>query len=168
MADILSKPGLQSSLIWRRCLRAHKQATEKLRLRTPLIHLLYINSILLIVSSECFFSLILGLCSTFSCYWITALKSALLRICGVFRKPYMEAADLNYKMKMPEKAVRESFSVSSDKGEPYSKEVCGLQSQFYLTSLDFQSGIPRDKCETFPAFGKCPRTVERRCWISLM
>ena len=80
----------------------------------------------------------------------------------------MEADDLNYNMKIPEKAVRESFSVPPDKGEPSSKEVCGLQSQFYVTSLGLQSGTPRDKCETFPAFGKCPRTVERKCWISLM
>ena len=80
----------------------------------------------------------------------------------------MGTADLNYNMEIPEKAVWESFSVHSDKGEPSSEEVCYPQSQFYMTSLGFQSGIPRDKCKTFPEFGKCPRTVERGCRISLM
>lgn len=80
----------------------------------------------------------------------------------------MEAADLNHNMKIPEKAVRESFSVPSDKGQAFSKELCGLQSHSYVTSLGFQSEIPIGKCETLPGFGKCPGTVERGCWISLI
>lgn len=66
-------------------------------------------------------------------YWVTALSSAPLRTQERFRKPHVEAADLN-----------------CEKGEPSAEEVLGLESQLYVSNLDFQSGTPRDESGTFP------------------
>lgn len=66
-------------------------------------------------------------------YWFTALSSGPLRTQERFRKPHVEAADLN-----------------REKGEPSAEEVLGLESQLYASSLDFQSGTPRGESGTFP------------------